>query len=147
MLGFIKNWLDDNAREIKKLQRTVDEINKLEPQFKALSEGDLQGMTAVFKGRLDRGEELDDILPEAFAVVREVSWRILGMRHFDVQLMGGIILHQGRIAEMKTGEGKTLVATLPVYLNALTGKGVHVVTVNDYLAHREIGRASCRERV
>lgn len=94
-------------------------------------------MTAVFKGRLDQGEGLDDILPEAFAVVREASWRILGMRHFDVQLMGGIILHQGRIAEMKTGEGKTLVATLPVYLNALTGKGVHVVTVNDYLAHRD----------
>ena len=137
MLGFIKNWLDDNAREIKKLQRTVDEINKLEPQFKALSEEDLQGMTAVFKGRLDRGEGLDDILPEAFAVVREASRRVLGMRHFDVQLMGGIILHQGRIAEMKTGEGKTLVATLPVYLNALTGKGVHVVTVNDYLAHRD----------
>ncbi len=137
MLGFIKNWLDDNAREVKKLQRTVDEINSLEQKMKAMSEAELKGITAVFKGRLDKGEELDDILPEAFAVVREASRRILGMRHFDVQLMGGIILHQGRIAEMKTGEGKTLVATLPVYLNALTGKGVHVVTVNDYLAHRD----------
>lgn len=137
MLGFIKNWLDDNSREIKKLQRAVDEINNLEPKMKALSEGDLKGMTAVFKERLSNGESLDDILPEAFAVVRETSQRILGMRHFDVQLMGGMILHQGRIAEMKTGEGKTLVATLPVYLNALTGRGVHVVTVNDYLARRD----------
>ncbi|BAF60934.1 preprotein translocase subunit SecA [Pelotomaculum thermopropionicum SI] len=137
MLGFIKDWLDDNAREIKKLQRVVDEINKLEPEIAAKSDGDLQGMTAVFRDRLDRGESLDGILPEAFAVVREASRRVLGMRHFDVQLMGGIVLHQGRIAEMKTGEGKTLVATLPVYLNALTGKGVHVVTVNDYLARRD----------
>lgn len=137
MLGFIKNWLDDNAREIKKLQRTVDEINKLEPKISALPESGLKGMTSVFRERLDRGETLDDILPEAFAVVREVSRRVLGMRHFDVQLMGGIVLHQGRIAEMRTGEGKTLVATLPVYLNALTGKGVHVVTVNDYLARRD----------
>jgi len=137
MLGFIKNWLDDNAREVKKLQRTVDEINNFEPKIKALSEAELRGMTAVFRKRLDQGEELDDLLPEAFAAVREASQRVLGMRHFDVQLMGGIILHQGRIAEMKTGEGKTLVATLPVYLNALTGRGVHVVTVNDYLARRD----------
>jgi preprotein translocase subunit SecA len=137
MLGFIKNWLDDNAREVKKLQRTVDEINEFEPKIKALSEAELRGMTAIFRKRLDQGEELDDLLPEAFAVVREASQRVLGMRHFDVQLMGGIILHQGRIAEMKTGEGKTLVATLPVYLNALTGRGVHVVTVNDYLARRD----------
>jgi preprotein translocase subunit SecA len=137
MLGFIRNWLDDNAREVKKLHRHVDEINKLEPKIKALSEEELKGMTAVFRERLDQGEELDDLLPEAFAVVRETSRRVLGMRHFDVQLMGGMILHQGRIAEMKTGEGKTLVATLPVYLNALTGRGVHVVTVNDYLASRD----------
>ncbi len=137
MLGFIKNWLDDNAREIKKLQRTVDEINRLEREMSALQEAELRGKTAVFRERLDRGQTLDDILPEAFAVVREVSRRVLGMRHFDVQLMGGIVLHQGRIAEMRTGEGKTLVATLPVYLNALTGRGVHVVTVNDYLARRD----------
>ena len=137
MLGFIKNWLDDNAREIKKLQRTVDEINKLEREMSALPEDGLKGMTAAFRERLDRGQTLDDILPEAFAVVREASRRVLGMRHFDVQLMGGIVLHQGRIAEMRTGEGKTLVATLPVYLNALTGRGVHVVTVNDYLARRD----------
>ncbi|NLI11091.1 preprotein translocase subunit SecA [Pelotomaculum propionicicum] len=137
MLGFIKDWLDDNAREVKRLQKTVDEINKLEPRMTALSESDLRGMTAVFRERLDGGQTLEDILPEAFAVVREASRRILGMRHFDVQLLGGIALHQGRIAEMKTGEGKTLVATLPVYLNALTGRGVHVVTVNDYLARRD----------
>ena len=127
MLGFIKNWLDDNARE----------INKLEREMSALPEDGLKGMTAAFRERLDRGQTLDDILPEAFAVVREASRRVLGMRHFDVQLMGGIVLHQGRIAEMRTGEGKTLVATLPVYLNALTGRGVHVVTVNDYLARRD----------
>ncbi len=137
MLGFIKNWLDDNAREVKKLQKTVDEINKLEPRLASLSESDLKGMTAVFRERLEQGQTLDDILPEAFAVVREASRRVLGMRHFDVQLMGGIVLHQGRIAEMKPGEGKPLVATLPVYLNALTGRGVHVVTVNDYLARRD----------
>jgi preprotein translocase subunit SecA len=137
MLGFIKNWLDDNAREVKKLQRHVDEINNLEPKIKALSEAELKSMTAAFRERLDNGEELDALLPEAFAVVREASLRVTGMRHFDVQLMGGMILHQGRIAEMKTGEGKTLVATLPVYLNALTGRGVHVVTVNDYLARRD----------
>ncbi len=137
MLGFIKDWLDDNAREVKKLQKTVDQINKLEPRLAALSESDLKGMTAVFRERLEQGQTLDDILPEAFAVVREASRRVLGMRHFDVQLMGGMVLHQGRIAEMKTGEGKTLVATLPVYLNALTGRGVHVVTVNDYLARRD----------
>ena len=137
MLGFIKNWLDDNVREVKKLQRVVDEINKLEPQVSALTDDELKGMTDVFRERLDQGQSLDDLLPEAFAVVREASRRVLGMRHFDVQLLGGIVLHQGRIAEMKTGEGKTLVATLPVYLNAITGRGVHVVTVNDYLARRD----------
>jgi len=137
VLGFIKDWLDDNAREVKRLQQAVNEINSLEPKVSALPEEDLKGMTAVFRERLEQGQTLDDILPEAFAVVREVSRRVLGMRHFDVQLLGGIVLHQGRIAEMKTGEGKTLVATLPVYLNALTGKGVHVITVNDYLARRD----------
>ncbi len=137
MLGFIKNWLDDNAREVKKLQRTVSDTNKLERKMSAMPDGELKAMTAAFRNRLEQGETLDEILPEAFAVVREVSKRVLGMRHFDVQIMGGIVLHQGRIAEMKTGEGKTLVATLPVYLNALTGRGVHVVTVNDYLARRD----------
>jgi preprotein translocase subunit SecA len=137
MLKLLRNWLDDNAREIKRLQRTVDQINALEGEISALSDGDLRAKTGEFKERLARGATLDDLLPEAFAVVREVSRRVLGMRHFDVQLMGGIVLHQGKIAEMKTGEGKTLVATLPVYLNALTGRGVHVVTVNDYLARRD----------
>jgi len=137
VLGLIKNFFDDNAREIKRLSRVVDEINGLEPMIQKLSDSDLQAKTEEFKGRLANGETLDDILAEAFAVVREASRRVLGMRHFDVQLIGGMVLHQGRIAEMKTGEGKTLVATLPVYLNALTGKGVHVVTVNDYLARRD----------
>lgn len=137
MLKLLRNLLDDNARDIKKLQKTVDKINSLEPEIQAKSDDELKRQTALFRERLDRGESLDDLLPEAFATVREVSRRVLGMRHYDVQLMGGIVLHQGRIAEMKTGEGKTLVATLPVYLNALTGKGVHVVTVNDYLASRD----------
>ena len=126
-----------SEREVKRVQPLVDKINSLEPEISALSDNDLKGKTNEFKQRLEKGETLDDLLPEAFAVVREASKRVLGMRHFDVQLIGGIILHQGRIAEMKTGEGKTLVATLPVYLNALTGKGVHVVTVNDYLAKRD----------
>ncbi|MDI6711163.1 MAG: preprotein translocase subunit SecA [Bacillota bacterium] len=137
MIGFIKNWFDDNAREVKRLSRVVEEINALEDEMRALSDEDLAAKTAYFRERLDNGETLDDILPEAFAVVREASRRVLDMRHFDVQLMGGIALHQGRIAEMKTGEGKTLVATMPAYLNALTGRGVHVVTVNDYLARRD----------
>jgi len=137
MLKMLRNLLDDNARDIKKLQKTVDRINSLEPEMQAKSDEELQGQTDLFRERLDRGETLEDLLPEAFATVREVSRRVLGMRHYDVQLMGGIVLHQGRIAEMKTGEGKTLVATLPVYLNALTGRGVHVITVNDYLASRD----------
>ena len=137
MLGILKNFLDDNAKEIKRLSKYVVQINGLEPSVKALSDEALRAKTDEFKGRLENGEQLDDILPEAFAVVREASVRTLGMRHFDVQLMGGIVLHQGRIAEMKTGEGKTLVATLAAYLNALEGKGVHVVTVNDYLAKRD----------
>jgi len=137
MLGFVKNLFDDNAKIIKKLQKTVDEINGLEPAIRKLSDAELQGKTAYFKNKLADGASLEDILPEAFAVVRETSHRVLGMRHFDVQLIGGIVLHQGRIAEMKTGEGKTLVATLPSYLNALTGRGVHIITVNDYLARRD----------
>jgi len=128
---------DQNEKEIKKLQKTVDAIEALEPQIKSLNDSELRAKTDEFKKRLQDGETLDDILPEAFAVVREASVRTLGMRHFPVQLLGGIVLHQGRIAEMKTGEGKTLVATLPAYLNALTGEGVHIVTVNDYLARRD----------
>lgn len=132
-----KKFSDDNKKDIKKLEKAVARINALEPQMEALSDEELQGKTEEFKERLANGQTLDDILEEAFAVVREASKRVLGMRHFDVQLMGGIVLHQGRIAEMKTGEGKTLVATLPIYLNALTGKGVHLITVNDYLATRD----------
>ncbi|PLZ15111.1 preprotein translocase subunit SecA [Fischerella thermalis] len=128
---------DPNARKLKKYQPYITEINLLEEDIKALSDEELKGKTAEFKQRLAKGETLDDILSEAFAVVREAARRVLGLRHFDVQLLGGVILHTGQIAEMKTGEGKTLVATLPSYLNALTGKGVHVVTVNDYLARRD----------
>lgn len=126
-----------NEREIKRLWPIVEKINSLEPQMISLSDSQLKDKTAQFKRRIENGETLDDILPEAFAVVREVSKRTLKMRHFDVQILGGIVLHEGKIAEMKTGEGKTLVATLPVYLNALEGKGVHIVTVNDYLARRD----------
>ena len=126
-----------SQREIKQIQPLVNKILGLEEQYKALSEDALKGKTAEFKARLENGETLDDLLPEAFAAIREAASRVLGMRPYPVQLMGGIILHQGRIAEMKTGEGKTLVAILPCYLNALTGRGVHVVTVNDYLARRD----------
>lgn len=134
---FSKIFGSYSEKEVKRVMPIVEKINSLEEEISKLSDSNLKGKTAEFKERLEKGETLDDILPEAFAVVREASKRVLGMRHFDVQLIGGIILHQGRIAEMKTGEGKTLVATLPVYLNALTGKGVHVVTVNDYLAKRD----------
>lgn len=126
-----------HERDIKKLAPLVDVINSLEPGMKKLSNDEMRAKTSEFRGRLEKGETLDDILPEAFALVREAGMRNLGMRHFDVQLMGGVVLHQGRISEMKTGEGKTLVATLPIYLNALEGKGVHLVTVNDYLARRD----------
>src|SRR5262245_12030620 len=124
-------------REIKKIRPIVEVINALEPQISSLSDSELQAKTPEFKQRLENGASPDEILPEAFAVAREAGKRILNMRHFDVQLIGGFTLHQGKIAEMKTGEGKTLVATLPAYLNALQGKGVHVVTVNDYLARRD----------
>jgi len=126
-----------NERELKKLQPFVEQINQLEADVQAMDDSQLAQQTVRFKERISNGEPLDDILPQAFATVREASVRTLGMRHFDVQLIGGVVLHQGRIAEMKTGEGKTLVATLPAYLNALTGKGVHIITVNDYLATRD----------
>ena len=126
-----------SEKEVKRVRPIINKINGLEEEISKLSDSELRAKTQYFKEQLKEGKTLDDILPEAFAVVREASKRVLGMRHFDVQLIGGIILHQGRIAEMKTGEGKTLVATLPVYLNALEGKGVHVITVNDYLAKRD----------
>ncbi len=137
-MGFLsKIFKSYSEKEVQRVMPIVEKINNLEPEIEKLTDTELKAKTDEFKQRLQKGETLDDILPEAFATVREASKRVLGMRHFDVQLIGGIILHQGRIAEMKTGEGKTLVATLPVYLNALTGKGVHVVTVNDYLAKRD----------
>ena len=126
-----------SERELKRIKSTVDKIESLRPQMQALSDEELRGKTREYKNRLQEGETLDDLLPEAFATVREAAKRVLGMEHYRVQLIGGIILHQGRIAEMKTGEGKTLVSTLPAYLNALEGKGVHIVTVNDYLANRD----------
>ncbi|HTJ28527.1 MAG TPA: preprotein translocase subunit SecA [Candidatus Limnocylindria bacterium] len=136
-MAFLKALLDGNEREVNRLRKTAERVNALEPSVAALSDDELRGKTAEFRERLERGETLDALLPEAFAVVREVGKRTMGMRHFDVQIMGGQALHEGNVAEMRTGEGKTLVATLPVYLNALTGRGVHVVTVNDYLAKRD----------
>src|SRR5262245_18626641 len=126
-----------NERTLKRIRPVVETINALEPRTKELSDDALRRKKDEFRERLDRGAGLDEILPEAFAVVREAGKRVLEMRHFDVQLIGGQVLHSGKIAEMKTGEGKTLVATLPAYLNALAGQGVHVVTVNDYLARRD----------
>ena len=138
MLSFLtKVFGSKNERELKKIEPLVARINALEPEIKGLSDEALKARTVLFKKRLQNGESLDDILPEAFATVREASVRTLKMRHFDVQLIGGVALHQGKIAEMKTGEGKTLAATLPAYLNALSGRGVHIVTVNDYLARRD----------
>jgi preprotein translocase subunit SecA len=132
------DWIfgETNEQQLRKLQPIVDEINRLEPEIQKLSDDQLRAKTDEFKDRLAHGETLDDILPEAFAVVRETARRTIGLRPFDVQLLGGIVIHQGKIAEMKTGEGKTLVATMPAYLNALVGK-VHIVTVNDYLAKRD----------
>ena len=126
-----------NERLLKQYRRDVDKVNAIEPQFEKLDDAALRAKTEEFRSRLAAGTALDDLLPEAFAVVREAGKRTLKMRHFDVQLVGGIALHQGKIAELGTGEGKTLMATLPVYLNAIAGKGVHVVTVNDYLARRD----------
>src|SRR5580765_7094126 len=126
-----------NERELKRLRPIVGQVNAFEPAIQALSDEQLRAKTPELRERISRGAPLDDLLPEAFAVVREAGRRVLNMRHFDVQLIGGMVLHRGQIAEMKTGEGKTLVATAPTYLNALTGKGVHIVTVNDYLAKRD----------
>jgi len=137
MVKLFSGLMDSNEKQLKRLEPIVGRINGLEPQFEALSNDELRGKMDEFRSRLEKGESLDDILPEAFAAVREAARRTLGQRHFDVQLMGGIVLHQGKIAEMKTGEGKTLVATLPVCLNALAGRGTHLVTVNDYLAKRD----------
>lgn len=137
MFGLIKNLFDYNKKELHRLGGVLEQVNSLEEEIRGLSDADLRARTPMFRERLDRGEGLDNLLPEAFAVVRETAKRVLGMRHFDVQVIGGIVLHEGKIAEMKTGEGKTLVATLPAYLNSLPGKGVHVVTVNDYLARRD----------
>ena len=134
---FSKVFGTRSQREVKRIMPLVKKIEDLRPEMQKLTDEELRGKTREFKKRLDEGATLDDLLPEAFATVREAAKRVLGMEHFEVQLIGGIVLHQGRIAEMKTGEGKTLVATLPSYLNALEGKGVHVVTVNDYLAKRD----------
>ena len=126
-----------SEKEIKKITPIVDKIESYEEAYKALTDDELKAKTVEFKERYKNGETLDSLLPEAYATVREAAWRVMGMRHFRVQLIGGVVLHQGRIAEMKTGEGKTLVGTLPAYLNALDGEGVHIVTVNDYLAKRD----------
>ena len=134
---FTKLFGTSSQRELKSIYPIADKVDALEDEYKALTDAQLQAKTPELKQRLANGETLDDILPEAFAACREAAWRVLGMRPYRVQVVGGIVLHQGRIAEMKTGEGKTLVATLPAYLNALAGKGVHVVTVNDYLAKRD----------
>ncbi len=137
-MGLFKALFGDySSRELKRIKPICDKVLALESKYAAMSESELKSQTAILKERLQNGETTDDILPDAFAVCREASWRVLGMKHFPVQIIGGIVLHQGRIAEMKTGEGKTLVATLPAYLNGLTGKGVHIVTVNDYLAKRD----------
>ena len=137
-MGFLNKLFGSHSdRELKKIQPIVDKILALEEPYRQLDDEALKAKTGEFRQRLEAGETLDDLLPEAFAAIREAADRVLGMRPYPVQLIGGIVLHQGRIAEMKTGEGKTLVATLPAYLNALTGKGVHIVTVNDYLAKRD----------
>ena len=137
-MGLMQKVFGDlNSKEVKKLEKIADQVMALEEQMESLSDEELKAKTGEFKERLAAGETLDDLLPEAFAVCREGAWRSVGLKHFRVQVIGGIALHQGRISEMKTGEGKTLVATLAAYLNALEGKGVHVVTVNDYLAKRD----------
>ena len=137
-MGFLDKLLGNTSEsKLKKMRPVVDKINKLEDTYASMSDEELRRQTSLFKERLAKGETLDQLLPEAFAVVREAAKRTVNMRPYDVQLLGGMVLHQGRIAEMKTGEGKTLVATLPAYLNALEGKGVYIVTVNDYLARRD----------
>jgi preprotein translocase subunit SecA len=137
MVKWLGGFIDSNEKELKRLQPVVNRINEREAEFEHLSDTELHAKTDEFKARLGTSDTLDGLLPEAFAAVREAAKRTLGQRHFDVQLMGGIVLHQGKIAEMKTGEGKTLVATLPLYLNSLTGGGCHLVTVNDYLSRRD----------
>ncbi|MDH4367755.1 MAG: preprotein translocase subunit SecA, partial [Dehalococcoidia bacterium] len=137
MVKWLSSLIDSNEKELKRLQPLVGDINSHEPDFEKLTDAELRAKTDEFKARLNDGENPDEILPEAYAAVREAAKRTIKQRHFDVQLIGGIVLHQGKIAEMKTGEGKTLVATLPLYLNALTGQGCHLVTVNDYLAKRD----------
>src|SRR3989344_3973465 len=137
-MNLLKKLIGDNdTRFINSLSKTIDRINKLESDFLSLAEDDFPKKTKEFKDRINNGETLDDIMPEAFTLVREAAKRTLGQRHFDVQMIGGVTLHWQKIAEMRTGEGKTLVATLPAYLNALDGKGVHIVTVNDYLSRRD----------
>ena len=137
MPKWLSGLIDSNEKELKRLEPSVKKINELEPEFERLSDDELHAKTEEFKARYKDGASLDNLLPEAYAAVRESAKRTIGQRHFDVQLMGGIVLHQGKIAEMKTGEGKTLVATLPLYLNSLTGEGCHLVTVNDYLSKRD----------
>ena len=142
-MGLFSKLFDPTAGELKRLNRMVDQIDAFEEAHKQLTDAQLRAKTQEFRDRLQKGETLDQLLPEAFSVVREATFRVTGKRQFRVQMMGGIVLHQGRIAEMKTGEGKTLTATMPAYLNALSGEGVHVVTVNDYLAKfqgEDIGR-------
>ena len=137
-MGLIQKLFGTHSeREIKLIRPIMDKIVAMRPEMMKLSDGELREKTKEFKGRLEKGETLDDLMPEAYAVVREAARRVLNMEHYPVQILGGIVLHQGRISEMKTGEGKTLVATLPAYLNALEGRGVHIVTVNDYLAKRD----------
>ncbi len=139
MVAFLNKLFDPNKRELKRLEKIADQINELEPEMERLSDDDLRGKTDEFKKRYENGETIDSMLVEAFAVVREGARRVLGLYPYPVQLMGAAALHEGNIAEMKTGEGKTLTATMPVYLNAIAGKGVHVVTVNEYLANRDAG--------
>ena len=135
LINYLMN--SDGRRSLRKLDKMAYKVEALEPKYAPMTDAQLREQTNVLKGRLKNGETLDDILYDAFALVREAAWRVMKMKHYHVQIIGGIALHQGRIAEMKTGEGKTLVATLPAYLNALKGKGVHIVTVNDYLARRD----------
>ncbi|MDP6043322.1 MAG: preprotein translocase subunit SecA, partial [Dehalococcoidales bacterium] len=137
MLKWLSGLGDSNEKELKRLWPIVDRINDLEPEFEKFGDDELRAKTEEFKARLEAGSTPEELLPEAFAAVREAARRTIGQRHYDVQLLGGIVLHQAKIAEMKTGEGKTLVATLPLYLNSLTGRGCHLVTVNDYLARRD----------
>ena len=137
MIKLFSRLGDSNDKELRRLQPLIDRVNELEADFERLSDEELRAKTGEFRARLKDGAALDELLPEAFAAVREAAKRTLGQRHYDVQLLGGIVLHQGKISEMKTGEGKTLVATLPLYLNALAGKGCHLATVNDYLARRD----------